>query len=286
MKSVELAEIDSMAPDGDAVFEAFRDVGFLRLVGLDRNPDTTALIERVINAAQRLYRAECEPQRNALAQKTERHYRRFVTAKKHQKHFKDAFDFGDRRFDTQSAFTASGEVNIPGPTTWPSPDMLAPEECAAIEGYYALQLELGKTLMAALLPRLGLDHAQMRAFGTAFDDSISTLRILRYPAVPARTRSQLERAGLESLETDGLEAEPAESELVPYSTPIHVDSGFLTLLLLADDAGGLEIEDPRSGEWREARYPAGSIVVNLGRTLSIISKGVLQPTRHRVRSPL
>lgn len=63
----------------------------------------------------------------------------------------------------------------------------------------------------------------------------------------------------------------------------HKDSELLTLLL-QDEVGGLQVQDP-DGRWIDAPPRAGSFVVNTGELLELASDGYLRATVHRVLAP-
>ena len=73
----------------------------------------------------------------------------------------------------------------------------------------------------------------------------------------------------------------------------HVDSGTLTLLV-ADDwmpgsafqpsHGGLELQ-LKDGSWHRCRVPPGSVLVNLGTVMTVMTNGTWKSTMHRVANP-
>jgi len=64
----------------------------------------------------------------------------------------------------------------------------------------------------------------------------------------------------------------------------HYDSGFLTLLLQASPQVGLQVQLP-SGTWVEAKPMPDTLVVNLGKGIEAVTRGVAKATCHRVFSP-
>ena len=60
----------------------------------------------------------------------------------------------------------------------------------------------------------------------------------------------------------------------------HVDFSWVTLLL-QDATGGLEVCTP-AGEWMEAPFISGTLLVNLGEILQFATGGLYQATPHRV----
>jgi len=63
----------------------------------------------------------------------------------------------------------------------------------------------------------------------------------------------------------------------------HTDYGLLTILL-QDEAGGLEVRLPATGEWVAAPPLPGSFVCNVGDVLERLSGGRWRSTPHRVRN--
>lgn len=115
-----------------------------------------------------------------------------------------------------------------------------------------------QALSAHLLSLLAVGLGKPSSFFDSYlTNSLSTLRLLHYPAVSASRRQDL------------------------ICTP-HTDSGILTLLH-QDSTGGLEVRNS-NGDWIPAPYVAGSIVVNIGDLMAKVSGGRWIATLHRVRS--
>jgi isopenicillin N synthase-like dioxygenase len=68
-----------------------------------------------------------------------------------------------------------------------------------------------------------------------------------------------------------------------FSTPSHVDSGILTLLL-QDNTGGLQAMSA-DGEWRDIAPIPNTLVMNLGALLQTLTAGEVKATKHRVIAP-
>jgi isopenicillin N synthase-like dioxygenase len=124
-------------------------------------------------------------------------------------------------------------------------------------GCETLHTEL-QALSARLLRLLALSLGKPFSFFDHYlTDSLSTLRLLHYPPVPASCQQKL------------------------ICTP-HTDSGILTLLH-QDETGGLEVRNS-TGEWIPAPYVPGSIVANIGDLMAKLSGNRWVATFHRVRS--
>ncbi|GMG82851.1 hypothetical protein LNKW23_20640 [Paralimibaculum aggregatum] len=149
------------------------------------------------------------------------------------------------------------------PLTEPTPRPAIPGWAAATGAYYAAMSRLGMALTRALLRGLGADEALAERH---FARSISTLRLLRYPALdPAAIAPDrvVEGAGGRRF----------------LMTRAHTDSGFVTLLW-QDRTGGLQAEGPDG--WIAVPPAEGGLVVNFGQMLEDWSGGRIRATPHRV----
>ncbi|KAL4073769.1 hypothetical protein J3A83DRAFT_4389897 [Scleroderma citrinum] len=64
----------------------------------------------------------------------------------------------------------------------------------------------------------------------------------------------------------------------------HYDAGFLTFLLQASPHPGLQVQN-LSGDWIDAPPIPGTFVVNIGKALEFVTRGLARATSHRVLSP-
>lgn len=143
------------------------------------------------------------------------------------------------------------EFNLTEPNIFPSSHPLFRTRCET------LHTEL-QSLSARLLSLLAVSLGKTYSFFDSYlVDSLSTLRLLHYPPVPAARQQEL------------------------ICTP-HTDSGIVTLLH-QDETGGLEVRNS-NGEWIPAPYVPGSMVVNIGDLMAKVSGGRWNATYHRVRS--
>jgi len=161
---------------------------------------------------------------------------------------------------TDPARAGDGSDPLTEPTPLPS---LAGWRVAAAT-YYAAMEALGGALVAGLLRGLGADPAPATAL---FENSISTLRMLHYPARPA------------ALMPDERRVDTAAGTLWAM-TKAHTDSGFVTLLW-QDGTGGLQAEGP-GGVWIDVPPAPGGLVVNFGQMLNDWTGGRIRATPHRV----
>ena len=136
-----------------------------------------------------------------------------------------------------------------GPNQWP-PEQALPGFRACVDDYFSRLATLARELLQTMSLSLGLeqDHIE-RVFGT---NPSPYLKLIRYP----RTLSGGQGVG------------------------VHKDSGFLTLLL-QDDNAGLEAQ-ANDNTWYRVDPLAGSLVVNTGELLQLLTQNYFIATPHRV----
>lgn len=172
---------------------------------------------------------------------------------------KEGFEIGSSTVNPQP--TEPRKINLSEPNVWPSEEEFGSQ--ARLEQMYDELQAFATKLLSLLAVSLG---KRPEFFASWLDNSLSTLRLLHYPAVP---RDQGQRSLAE--------------ETVKLSCTPHTDSGILTLLH-QDATGGLEVLNA-SGDWVAAPYVPGSIVVNIGDLMAKVSGGRFTATMHRVRAP-
>ncbi|HVJ42062.1 MAG TPA: 2OG-Fe(II) oxygenase family protein [Dongiaceae bacterium] len=148
------------------------------------------------------------------------------------------------------------------------PDQLVPGWHAAAAGYYRAMEQVGRMLMRAIARGLGLDQAY---FDSAFQDGVSTLRLIHYPPRSAAALAQMNDAKFWT--------EHAGKRVYLTGAP-HADSGLVTLLA-QDGVAGLQAE-ARDGSWIDVPPIERTLVVNFGRLLERWTSGRLKATQHRV----
>lgn len=155
------------------------------------------------------------------------------------------------------------------PSVFP-PKNLLPDWAAHVADFYRAMEHIGNVLMASISRSLGISES---IFSNAFQDGISTLRLLRYPerGVPQHTAANEPSAFIRHQQQN--------FEIVCGA---HVDTGLVTLL--ADcDVPGLQAQT-QSGDWLDVEIPEGGFAVNFGGLLSRWTGQRLRATRHRVLS--
>lgn len=163
---------------------------------------------------------------------------------------KEGFELGSPS-SKPLASVSSQKFNLTDPNVFPSSMPTFQLGCENL--YVELQ-----ALSTSLLHLLASSHGKPSSFFDHYlTDSLSTLRLLHYPPVPASRQQE------------------------PICTP-HTDSGILTLLH-QDETGGLEVRNS-NGEWIPAPYVPGSVVVNIGDLMAKLSGNRWIATFHRVRS--
>ena len=136
-----------------------------------------------------------------------------------------------------------------GPNQWPAPELL-PGFRDIVSDYFARLAELSREVLRMMSLALGLDEMHIeRVFGA---DPSPYLKLIRYP----RTRDGGQGVG------------------------VHKDSGFLTLLL-QDEQAGLEAQANDDSWYRVDPLP-GSLVVNTGELLQLVTHNYFIATPHRV----
>ncbi|KAI6037543.1 hypothetical protein EDC04DRAFT_2868658 [Pisolithus marmoratus] len=75
-----------------------------------------------------------------------------------------------------------------------------------------------------------------------------------------------------------------EGSLTDQGVGPHYDAGFLTFLLQASPHPGLQVQN-LAGDWIDVPPIPGTFVVNIGKALEFVTRGLARATSHRVLSP-
>lgn len=168
--------------------------------------------------------------------------------------WREQLDIGAERAPLPEAETGSAEQawrRLQGPNQWPAE---LPQLKTRLLAWQDQMSGVARSLLRALA--LALQQPE-RSFEALFEpEPVQHLKLIRYPG---RT--------------------PAQGQ---QGVGAHKDSGCLTLLQ-QDRQGGLQVQF--GGGWIEVPPLPGSLVVNLGEVLEILSGGYLRATLHRVISP-
>ena len=136
-----------------------------------------------------------------------------------------------------------------GPNQWPDPGLL-PGFRESVTGFIEQLSTLSGQLLRIMSVSLGLRESHMEEMFGANPSPYT--KLIRYPAGAETSRG----------------------------VGIHKDSGFLTLLL-QDDQPGLEAQS-NSGEWLSVDPIPGTLVVNTGELLQLVTQNFFIATPHRV----
>ncbi|MBV6658936.1 MAG: isopenicillin N synthase family oxygenase [Devosiaceae bacterium] len=140
-----------------------------------------------------------------------------------------------------------------GVNLWPD----VPGFSETFRAYFDAVLDLGQNLHRAIALDLDLPEDY---FAGHFDQSMSTLRVLRYPPVSTPTPDEI-------------------------GAGEHTDYGSITLLV-TDGTPGLQVKPRDSDEWINVPHVEGAFVVNIGDLLMRWTNDTYVSNPHRVQRPL
>lgn len=165
-------------------------------------------------------------------------YRGYFPPQPGADNLKEGFELGTPSTRQNTSSSPTSTFDLTEPNVFPSDRESFRIRCETLHN------EL-QTLSTHLLSLLAVALGKPQNFFEHYlTDSLSTLRLLHYPPVPASRQQEL------------------------ICTP-HTDSGILTLLH-QDQTGGLEVRNSE-GTWIPAPYVPGSVVVNIGDLMAKVS---------------
>jgi len=242
------------------VFQALRDIGFVYLInhGLPQEK-----IDQMFHWSKQFFALPSDVKGLAPHPASAYHHRGYSPPglEKVSQNVFDKDELSALRAvpDVKESFESGREDDPDMPNVWLPDDVLPGFKEACLDFYWTLyKIEL--LVLRALSLGLGLNEDY---FASYHKDATCQLRLLHYPSVPVASlrKGEIERIGA------------------------HSDFGSITLLL-QDDIGGLEIEDPTQKDvFRPAPPVKGSIIVNAGDFLMRWSNDTIKSTLHRVRAP-
>ena len=260
-----LSDFTSGDPERRATFvtrlrETAHHVGFfyLRSYGASR-----AQIDAVLQAAWDFF-ALPEAEKRAVHMVHSPHFRGYTAAgdeiTRGARDWREQLDIGAERALLEPHSGSPAWTRLQGPNQWPT--SLPKLEPILLAWQDTLTEAAGQLLQALAL---ALGQPQER-FDAAFAGTpVQHLKVIHYPG----------RAKGESRQGVGP----------------HKDSGCLTLLL-QDTQAGLQVWErdgpgiaPGAGRWIDAPPIPGTLIINLGEVLEILSNGFLRATIHQVVSP-
>ncbi|KAJ7071364.1 hypothetical protein C8F01DRAFT_1110228 [Mycena amicta] len=142
-----------------------------------------------------------------------------------------------------------------GPSQWPS-EALLPGFKSTTERYLLEVQELSYDFSRLINEALGLPNGTLAQFYERDELMQHRGKIVCYP------------------QTDG----PMQG------VGPHYDAPFLTFLLQASEHKGLQVQN-LTGDWIDVPPIPGTFVVNIGRALEFVTRGIARATSHRVISP-
>ncbi|CAO3566471.1 unnamed protein product [Mortierella alpina] len=142
---------------------------------------------------------------------------------------------------------------LQGPNQWPASTLaLVPNFQPSILEFMDQLERLSQDLMAAVALSLGLKETYFRdLFGK---DPYYRLKCAKYPSV---------------------------NKAATIGCGAHKDTGFLTVLL-QDMVGGLQGQDPVTGQWMDTRPIPETFIVTMGEAMEKLTGGLYHATVHRV----
>jgi isopenicillin N synthase-like dioxygenase len=249
-----------------AILAAGAEIGFLSVTGLPADvplgPAARAGLQRIfgLDAAARraLWRRKFAPGNPNV-------YRGYFPLQPGNVTSKEGIDLGADLLYGPRVSSADDPLREPTPLP---PERVLPGWRAAAAAYYAAMERVCAALMRSIARSLALGEHYFDAF---FRESLSTLRLLRYPP-----RSPAELATCTDPAVWVIDA----GERRHLTGAPHTDSGFVTLLA-QDGVRGLQARS-RDGRWVDVPPAEGVLAVNFGQVLERWSAGRIRATEHRV----
>jgi isopenicillin N synthase-like dioxygenase len=251
-----------------SICEAACETGFMTIAGAPALEDAGADVRRSL---LRLFRIP-EPEQRKLwkrnfAPENPNLYRGWFPLESGEPRSREGFEIGP---DVVRELPEDGRDDLLyEPSVLPPAALLPGWREDAVRYYHAME-SLGFALLASLSRGIGIPESHFRE---AFEDGISTLRLLRYPARPPE-------AALDP--ALGKYFTHWQGRRVEVVCGAHVDSGLVTILAQCD-AEGLQAR-AREGHWVDVLPRDDAFVVNFGGLLARWTGGRVRATEHRVLS--
>ncbi|EIM81716.1 Clavaminate synthase-like protein [Stereum hirsutum FP-91666 SS1] len=245
----------------DAMLTSFKEVGFVYLVNHSLDKEKS---KSMFDWTKKFFALPEETKLLAPHPPNGTHHRGFSAAgrEKVSQHLYDEKDIAANRAkapDVKESFEVGREEDELMPNIWLPEGVLDGFKEACLDFFWTCN-ETKFTILSALALGLHLPENFFEQFHQTPDNQ---LRLLHYPSVP-----------IASLENDKIARIGA-----------HSDFGSITLLL-QDDVGGLEIEDPNHpGVFNPVPPVKDSLIVNAGDFMMRWSNDIIRSTVHRVRAP-
>ncbi|KAJ7123311.1 Clavaminate synthase-like protein [Mycena crocata] len=241
----------------DAILSSFKRVGFVYLLNHGIPPHWVA---KMFDVSKGFFAQPMEVKQLAPHPPSGAHHRGYSSPGREKIIYGPRGGAPDVAPDLKEHFECGREEDEEMPNIW-LPDGVLPgfkENCL---DFYWLCYGVELNILRALALGLGLAEDYFNQYHKTSDNQ---LRLLHYPTAPAE--------------------ELLNKKIGRISA--HTDYTSITLLL-QDEVGGLEIEDPHvPGVFRPAPHIEGSLIVNAGDFLMRWSNDTIRSTVHRVRAPL
>ncbi|KAG2074738.1 Clavaminate synthase-like protein [Suillus decipiens] len=170
--------------------------------------------------------------------------------------YREQFDFATPH-ETQWKPGAPEHLRLWGPSQWPD-EVLIPGFKNTMEKYLQQVQALSYQFISLLAEAFGLPSDALKKFYDTDELMQHRGKVVKYPA------------------NDG--------SLTDQGVGPHYDAGFLTFLLNASPHRGLQVQN-LSGQWIDVPPIPGTFVVNIGKALEFVTRGLARATSHRVLSP-
>lgn len=251
--------VDSKKQVGKAVVDAMKKYGFLYIInhGIDTNT-----FESAFEWSEKFFKLPIEEKMKCAHPENGAHHRGWSSLGK-EKVVQMVFDKAEIEKlrsipDVKESFDTGNEDSIYC-NFWPDEEAI-PGFKQFCQQYFDTNTKASKNILKAIAIGMDLDEEFFLPYHLESDNQ---LRMLHYPPTD-----------LESLNS-------GKSERIAA----HTDFGTMTMLL-QDQCGGLEVEDPYvKGKFIPAPCIKDSLVVNIGDFLMRWSNDELKSTLHRVRAP-
>ncbi|KAK7045139.1 thymine dioxygenase [Favolaschia claudopus] len=243
------------------MLQSFKDIGFVYLIN---HGIPQAKVTEMFEMSKKFFALPLETKNLAPHPPSGTHHRGFSAQgqEKVTQHVYDSDSLAEQRAqapDAKESFECGREEDELMPNIWLPEGTLVGFKETCLE-FFWLCHKIELNILRALALGFGLDEAYFTQCHTVADNQ---LRLLHYPSVPfdALQQNSIARIGA------------------------HSDFGSITLLL-QDDVGGLEIEDPNvPGAFRSVIPVPGGLLVNAGDFMMRWSNDTIKSTIHRVCAP-
>lgn len=249
-----------------SIMAAARESGFMTLGNLPRDvPITAPEIDRLLRifglpqeVTRRLWRQKFAPEQPNV-------YRGWFPLQDGHPTYKEGYDLGPDIAYGPSRIAAGDPLKEATPLL---PADLLPGWQDEMARYYKAMEQVGAALLRAIARGLDLPEG---FFVPAFDEGVSTLRLLHYPVRPPQS---FVGVNAHEIWTDH------DGRRVDLVGKPHIDSGFVTLLCQHGIPGLQALGN--KGEWLDVPPHTDSLVVNFGKLLERWTGGRIKATTHRV----